>query len=380
MYTSCGWFFDELSGLETVQVIHYAARALRLTLDCKGRELEPAFIDRLRNAKSNLPEHGDGAVIYEKWVKPAYVDNERLAGHYAISSLFENYEAKSEIYCYQVERDKFSIEADGRLRLGLGQANFCSEITRECASYNFATVYLGEHNVIAGVLPSKPGEGEELRKTLSDVFARADTAEIIRVFDEAFQKRTFSLRSLFRDEQRKITNLILSDSLASAAAAYRSIYESQAPLIRFLHDLSIPVPAALQRAAEIAINNQLRAAFERPELDPSSIQGYLKEASASQTSLDVATLEFAIRKRLEHEAKELADKLDQPENVCKFRELVDLILSLPFAVILWDAQNVLYDPLKQALQSDLGMSNNADATRALRDDLSQLSQRLKISS
>ena len=379
MYTSCGWFFDELSGLETVQVIHYAARALGLAPECNRRELEPGLIERLRIAKSNLAEHGDGALIYEKWVKPAFVDNERLAGHFAISSLFENYEAKSKIYCYQVERDKFAIEADGKLRLGQGQANFCSLITRECAAFTFATVHLGEHNVIAGVLPSNPEQNETLRKTLSEVFLRADTAEIIRVFDEVFHKRTFSLRSLFRDEQRKITNLILADSLAASAAAYRSIYESQAPLIRFLHDLSIPVPPALKSAAEFAINYQLRRAFERPELDPNSLQSYFKEASASQINLDVDTLEFVIRKRLEREVEQSAEHLDELEKAHKLRELVEFVQSLPFPVALWDAQNVLYGPLTQSLHSDLGIANNGDlASKALRDELSQLSERLKI--
>ena len=379
MYTSCGWFFDELSGLETVQVIHYAARALRLAPETNGRELEPGFIERLRSAKSNLLEHGDGAIIYEKWVKPAYVDNERLAGHYAISSLFENYDAKSKIYCYQVERDEFSTEADGKMRLAQGRAKFCSDITRECAEFRFAALHLGEHNIIAGVLPPNPGGDEALRKNLSEVFSRADTAAIIRVFDEAFHNRTFSLRSLFRDEQRKIANLILADSLASSAAAYRSIYESQGPLIRFLHDLSIPVPAALKAAAEIAINNQLHAAFERPDLDPNSIQSYFKEAAASQINLDVATLEFVIRKRLEKEAQQLATHLDDLENAHKLRELLDFVLSLPFPVVLWDAQNVLYGPLTQSLRSDLGTAGDRDLTgAALREELSQLSARLKI--
>jgi hypothetical protein len=265
------------------------------------------------------------------------------------------------------------------LRLGQGQANFCSLITRECAAFTFATIHLGEHNIIAGVLPSNPEQDETLRKTLSDVFLRADTAEIIRVFDEVFHKRTFSLRSLFRDEQRKITNLILADSLAASAAAYRSIYESQAPLIRFLHDLSIPVPPALRSAAEFAINYQLRAAFERPELDPNSLQSYFREASASHIQLDVDTLEFAIRKRLEKEAAETAEHLEEPERAHKLRKLVDFVRSLPFPVALWEAQNVLYGPLRHCLHSDLGTSNNGDlAGKALRDELSQLSERLKI--
>ncbi len=187
------------------------------------------------------------------------------------------------------------------------------------------------------------------------------------------------MRSLFRDEQRKITNLILADSLAASAAAYRSIYESQAPLIRFLHDLSIPVPAALKSAAEFAINYQLRTAFERAELDPKSLQCYFKEASASHINLDVDTLEFVIRKRLEKEAEQSTAHLDELEKAHKLRELVDFVQSLPFPVALWDAQNVLYGPLTQSLHSDLGISNNGDpAKKALRDELSQLSERLKI--
>lgn len=379
MYTSCGWFFDELSGLETVQVIQYAARAVRLAQESSGFELESGLIEHLQNAKSNLPEHGDGACIYRKWVKPADVDLERLAGHYAISSLFENYEAKSRIYCYRVECDAFSIEADGKMRLAQGIARFCSEITRECAMFRFATVHLGEHNVIAGVLPTNCDKDEKLQKNLSEVFSRADTAEIIRVFDEAFQKRIFCLRSLFRDEQRKIANLILADSLASSAAAYRSIYESQAPLIRFLQDLSIPIPRALKSAAEIAINNQLRAAFERPELDPNSIQSYFKEAATDQIDIDIETLEFTIRKRLEKEVEQSAAQLDTLENAHRLRTLVDFVLSLPFPVVLWDAQNLLYSPLAQSLQCDTGKANNGDlAAKALRDELSQLSERLKI--
>jgi hypothetical protein len=195
MYTSCGWFFDEVSGVETVQVIQYAGRALRLAQECTGKELETEFLAHLKLAKSNLPEHGDGAQIYEKWVKPAYIDIERVAGHFAISSLFENYEDKSTIYCYSVDRTKSSLEADGKLRLGIGQARFSSQITRESADFEFAVVHLGEHNVIAGVRPSNSDDYGTFLKNLSEVFFRADIAEIIHLFDDTFGVRTFSLRS-----------------------------------------------------------------------------------------------------------------------------------------------------------------------------------------
>src|SRR5581483_7129328 len=226
MYTSCGWFFDELSGLETVQVIHYAGRAVRLAEECSGESIEAEFVRHLAEAKSNLPEHGDGAQIYEKWVKPAVVDIPRVAGHYAISSLFETYPDRTRIYCYEVSRMRYSQEVEGKMRLATGAAEFRSAITEECQNLSFAVLHLGDHNVTAGIQPfEKYSEAEE--KKLIAAFDQADTAEVIRMLDQIYGKNIFSLRQLFRDEQRKITGIILNDSLSSAAAVYRTVFESQ---------------------------------------------------------------------------------------------------------------------------------------------------------
>ena len=352
MYTSCGWFFDELSGLETVQVIHYAARAIQLAEQCCGEALEAEFLQHLAEAKSNLPEHGNGANIYEKWVKPAFVDVERVAGHYAISSLFESYPDKTRIYCYEVERDNYSVEAEGKMRLATGSARLRSEITRESAAVNFAVLHLGDHNITAGVNPVDGSENVGSHQPLREAFSRADTAGAVLALDQAFDKKTFSLRQLFRDEQRKITNTILNESLTSAASTYRTIFESQAPLIRFLDGLSIPVPKALMSAAEIAVNSQLQQALECPELDTESIRGLLKEAAGSNIPLDATTLEYAMRRRLEMEAREFAANPRNPALATQLRKSVDLIPTLPFPVTLWEVQNICYPALVEAFDED----------------------------
>ena|GEM_PF-4716883 len=172
-----------------------------------------------------MPEHGDGAQIYEKMVKPAFVDIERVAGHCSISSLFENYPDKTRIYCYQVERDNYSLEAEGKMRLAMGSVRLRSQITRESAALNFAVLHLGDHKVSAGVKPADSADWEPHQK-LKEAFSGADTAKAILALNETFDKKTFSLRELFRDEQRKITNTILNESLTSAAAVYRAIFES----------------------------------------------------------------------------------------------------------------------------------------------------------
>src|SRR3984893_8489345 len=361
MYTSCGWFFDELSGLETVQVIHYAGRAVELAKEFLGEQIEAQLVERLRAAKSNLSEHGDGAQIYEKWVKPASVNIEKLAGHYAISSLFEDYSEKTRIYCYDVDREQYSLEAEGKLRLAIGRARFSSEITREFAKLSFGVLHLGDHNVTGGVRQALDQERYEQSKArLLECFSKADTAAVIRILDEEFNEHSFSLSSLFRDEQRKIVGLLLNDSLTTAAAAYKNIYDNQAPLIRFLNSLAIPVPSAFRAAADVAINSQLRQSIARSDVDGDNIQSYLKEAATSQVALDTTPLEFAMRRRLEAQAASFAEHPDDIEIVQRFRKQLETARLLPFPVTLWEAQNISYAPLMKAIEERRPAAENND--------------------
>ncbi len=189
------------------------------------------------------------------------------------------------------------------------------------------------------------------------------------------QARHFRSSRSFRDEQRKITNLVLNDSLTAAAAVYRTIFESQAPLIRFLHGLAVPVPRALMSAAEIALNNQLQQSFERPDLDADNIRGLLREAAASNIALDVATLEYAIRRRIEKDASEFAASPDDPVVIERLRTSLDLIPSIPFPVVIWEAQNISYLPLIKSLEQ---IGEVADPGDKKYESLRHLAEHLKI--
>ena len=103
MYTSCGWFFDEISGIETVQVMQYAARAMQLAQDIFGDHREQHFLERLAKAPSNLDSFKNGAEVYERYVKPATVNLLGVGAHFAISSLFFGFQDHSIIYCYEAD-------------------------------------------------------------------------------------------------------------------------------------------------------------------------------------------------------------------------------------------------------------------------------------
>src|SRR6185503_8476396 len=182
MYTSCGWFFDEISGIETVQVIQYAGRALQLARDVLEQDLEPGFLDLLQHGRSNIPEHQNGRVIYEKFVRPAMLNWETVIAHYAMSSLFETYEQQTHIYLYDFESEERQVHVAGKTKLAYGRVRVGFEIARESSVMNYAAFYMGEHNVICGVNPSSGAKAfQEATEAMRAAFDRSDYAEVIRL-------------------------------------------------------------------------------------------------------------------------------------------------------------------------------------------------------
>jgi hypothetical protein len=341
MYTSCGWFFDELSGIETVQVVQYAGRAIQLAQEVFGDHTESEFRRRIAEAKSNLAEQGDGARIYERHVRPAMVDLPKVAAHYAISSLFEELEAR--VFCYEVERDDYRVLEAGRSQLALGKARVRSVITQEAALLTFGVLYMGEHNLSAAVRQFQSDEAfrATLEKTAA-AFERADLAEVIRLMDKEFQGISYSLSSLFRDQQRKIIHRLLESIYEQAEASYRQVYDQHAPIMRFMGELNMRLPRVFEITAEFVLNAALRRAFREADPDLDRISTLLHTAQREQVKLDYEGLAFTLTKTLERLMAGLGENPSEVERLQKLVELLKLARSMPSAVNLWRVQNVYY--------------------------------------
>ncbi len=348
MYTSCGWFFDELSGLETVQVIQYAGRAVQLAQELFGDALEQRFIEKLSAAKSNIPELGDGSAIYAKFVKPAMVDLSKLAAHFAISSIFEHYPETTRIYSYSVDTKDYRSRSSGKMRMAIGRGRFTSEITQESETLVFSVLFFGDHNLHGGVTKyASEDQYRELARTMREAFGRADLPEAIHLMDQGFGGHTYSLKSLFKDEQRKVVSEILKPALERADAEHRALYEDEAPLLRFMHDCYIPIPKELKVTAEFALNSLLRRALQNDHLDLEPIQNLFEDALLLEAPLDQATLEITVRRNLEQKAEAFLASPRDLDKLRAFRQLVATAKSLPLPLILWSAQNRCYELLQK---------------------------------
>lgn len=347
MYTSCGWFFDDLSGIETIQVMMYAGRALQLAHELFGEEFEPEFLDRLAQARSNVPARGTGRDLYERHVRPAMVDLRKVGAHYAMTSLFNGVGERERIYAYTVEREDYHLLLAGKARLALGRIRIESNVTGESTRLSFGVLHLGDHNISGGVREYQSEQAyQQLIEELSELFLRADIPGVIRVVDRNFGQEQYSLKLLFGDEQRQILNRILTSSLAEAEAAYRQIYENHAPLMRFLASMGMPVPREFQIAAEFAINTELRRLFEADPLDFDRIHSLLREAKRSGVTLDAEGLSYALSRTIRRISETFQLTPEDRALLAQLDAAVGLMRDLPFEVDVWHAQNVYYELLQ----------------------------------
>jgi len=359
MYTSCGWFFDELSGIETVQVIEYAGRVVQLAEQLFQEPLEDQFLERVAAAKSNLAEYGDGATIYRRYVKPSIVDLEKVGAHYSISSLFAPYGERSDVFAYSVKRLDYHTGDAGKLRMALGQARFTSKVTQESEVLTFWVVHFGDHNVAGGVQKADgSAKYQDMLAAISGSFERVEIPEVVRLLDKRFGDKTYSLRSLFRDEQRRIVGTILSATVTEAEAAYLQLYNNHASLMRFITSLGSPMPREFTAAVEYAINTLLRRACGAEEIDAERIRSLLREAQASNANIDKTTIEFLLRRKIEALALRFAAEPSKIERILDLQHTLKIIKQMPFPVNLWSAQNHVY-----AVQTGLYVRTKRRANR-----------------
>ncbi|HEV2646561.1 MAG TPA: DUF3536 domain-containing protein [Acidobacteriaceae bacterium] len=362
MYTSCGWFFDDISGIETVQIIAYAGRVLQLAAKLfgpAGVALEEQFLTILAHAKSNVPEMVDGAELYRRYVLPLRIGLEQVGAHYAISSMFRTYPEDGELFCFDLHRDTHEVFTSGRGKLALGRAHITSRVTEETEEVCFAVLHLGDQNLSAAVrsfaatTPEDRAAFTTFSADVSNAMRRANLPEVIRLIDRFFGNLSYSLNSLFADEQHRILRTILDRTVSEMEDSLRKIYEDHASLLRFLTESGMPAPPALAIAANFALNASLRRAIEAESFDSNELAALLSRASTDQVTIDTAALSFAAAERMKQamvrlEAAPTTSDRAMSSALRAALTLAEGLRTLPFEVNLWQTQNIWNDLFRRS--------------------------------
>jgi alpha-amylase/alpha-mannosidase (GH57 family) len=355
MYTSCGWFFDEISGLETTQCLHYAARAIHLAKEF-GRDCEGRFVRILRTAPSNLPRFRTGRGVWEQLVQPAVVDLERVLAHSAISLIFPEADPDPHPHIHPHaprRRDAFDVEvlskdvhSRGSSHLATGHLRVRSRQTWDEAETFFAVIHYGGLDFFAVLLRDLGSrEFDHLRQRLRDAYKRGSLADVTTLLTREFPGNVHRLDDLFVDEQRRIIGIVLRDRIEDYRQTFERLFTQDEDMLNRLGQMHYPIPKPLGGAASASLDLHLKQAIARVEQDgdPTLVRTLCERGSTWGYQPQRDLLAQSVAESLRRTIARLDPEADLAALANLAEQLLDAASLLGVEPDLWQAQNLLLD-------------------------------------
>ncbi len=316
MFTSCGWFFDEISQLESVLILKYAAMAMQLAERTGSPSLEPQFLKMLTQAPSNLPEYGNGANVFLRKVKPEAVSMARAAANYAIQSLARSARRKFQIYSFSILPQKEEDLGFSPVKCLYGLVSVRDDRTLDKEDFLYAVTHFGGLDFRCSVKPD-PGEGEyeTILASLQDSIEEQNTIKMVRVLDEKFGTDYFGLEDVLKDLRASIALDVSREALGGFTDLQRTLFNTYKPLllslrqfgIKIASDLRVSIRRVLSDDAESLVEEILAHEGERVSTDASwdSTDFFFRVHMARLNSLQEEAKSWGVSLNLE----EISEKL-----------------------------------------------------------------------
>ena len=354
MYTSCGWFFADISGIETTQIMKYAARAMQLAVYFTDEDYEKRFVEILANAQSNIKEFGTGKDIYEKFVKPSIVNVKQIVSLWAISSMYEDIEDESTFYSYKFKRLGYKKAFNGKNKFVVGRIEVQSRITLEKYDMVFALLkFSGEDFHCTMKEFSDEADFARIQKELIAIFKDNPITEIIRHMDAEFGYEYYTLKNIFLKKKKKILTMLLKSKTNKFTQLYKEIYDEGKGSIYHYKNLGLDPPNEFKIATSYTLGREFNEYMEKCK-DSLNINDIM---SAIDINSEAKNIGINLDKRYANSL--FTEKItDAVFNVAKSPEVHRLEIALElfkYADLLdinpdiTEAQNIYYNKMKELL-------------------------------
>ncbi|GHN01964.1 glycoside hydrolase [Cytophagales bacterium WSM2-2] len=349
MYTSCGWFFDEISGIETTQVLQYACRVIQLASQTGGVDLEPEFLQRLELAPSNIAAHQNAAEIYKKYVIPARTNLKRVGMHYAVSSIFDEEPEVLNIFNYKTFSESFIKKEAGDQKLALGITRVKSLVTLSEKKFSFAVICLGKHNIIGNIsLDMGPDNFASMQFRMVKAFEEGRLGDVIGYMQSYFGQEKYTIWQLFSDEKRKVLELIAQDSLSTLENSLRKSYNSDYQLITALSNNGIPIPPAYKTAFEYVLNADLIKCFSSEKINIKTMERIASELDRWNLKIeDVSKLSRLAGESIYKELKRIGSEQENLKRLQRLNRMFPLLKKFGLSPHLHKSQNYYFQLSKE---------------------------------
>ncbi len=343
MYTSCGWFFDEVSGIETVQILQYAARAIQLAESETKVQLLSDFLTLLEQVPSNKPEIAHAAQLFRTEIDPVQLSLTKVGMHYAVASLFDEFPETLTICNYRAESEDYERMDAGSLRLAVGKTKVFSNITYSEKLFYFSVLYLGQNHIIGNASSlMNDDQYAAMKQKVIAAFEASNVSEVIGHMQDSFGEDKFSLWNLFKDEQRKVIRQIVDQDLEQAQDSYRKIYNRNYNMMQVLRSANLPVPSLFLQNLFLVVNQDLKHCFDHARLYPARIEKLAREVQTWNVPLEKEEIAFAAGKRIMLEIRDLPNKKGELKAVTNINRTLNVLNRLSIAPDWWQAQNELF--------------------------------------
>lgn len=348
MYTSCAWFFAEISRIETVQMLAYAARAIQLAREVAGLELEPGFLERLAAAPSNLPQFTEnGRDVYLKLVRPMVATLRTVIANYAISALIEPEVPQQTLGVYDIQEVGAHRDSRGSFTLTTGRVRVQSQLMGESLQAIYAALGSDGHDFrcsVKGYVDTE--EYTQSQDELFRLFTRHSLTEVVRALDAHFGEEYFTLSHLFPDEQRRIGQQLLAKALERFEQHCEEVYRTNQRLIDFVRTRDLPLPDVLRTAAQSSLNAEINLIARQllaGQLTPGDAAGIIRthqhEAKRLQCTLNFDQLNRAFEAIIERHIALLSQDAGHAQIP---RQALEVAQELKLGLNLWRGQSLFW--------------------------------------
>jgi alpha-amylase/alpha-mannosidase (GH57 family) len=345
MYTSCGWFFDEISGIETTQIMQYACRAIQLVSQISETHLEEDFLSRLEAAPSNVPSLENGAQIYRKYVSPAKTNLQRVGMHYAVASIFEEDPESFPVFNYTTQNEIFIRKEAGEQKLVVGVTRVRSNVTRSQKKFAFAVIYMGQHNIIGNIsLDMDADKFASMQEKIVKAFDEGRLGDIIGLMQTYFGLEKYTIWQLFQDEKRKVFNLITQQSMNDLEESLRRIYNRDYPLVNALANNDTPIPTAYRTTFEYILNADLVRCFQTDKINIRQVERIMGELSKWKLAIeDTGKVERLAGESIFKELKRIHAEGQTIKRIERLNRLFPLLRDFKINPNLYKTQNLYFE-------------------------------------
>lgn len=343
MFTSCGWFFDEISGIEPIQILQYASRAIQLAQEITGEDFLPPFLKTLENAPSNLASVGNGANAFQRFVQPSQLSPEQIAAHAITESLLHE-QIPDHWFLYEIKSLEALRENLGRTTTLFGKLTLTNPLLLENIEFAYSLLHLGDHNLTLGIQRiKKPQEYGTLKKNWLESSRQADTLQLIRQLDQDFPEKTLSLNTLLRDTQSAILNHSLHETFEEIEKSFESIYEKNQTLLHILQKASFKTPFVISATINLLFNMRIQKSLESDSLPVFAIQEILDEFLPWKPTLDTSKVQWLIHKQLNALIHRWIKTPQEISFLQKSISLVETTELLKMPIDFWEIQKIVSD-------------------------------------